>query len=118
MHLSKRGCPTWLLLIFFVVGAVFSTIAFATNLPATKGIESLTAATTLINMVDSLLFKFGARILAGMSILAAGWNLKEQRFAMAIICIFAAIILGTVPMWVKNILAMEGAGGGSVLLGL
>jgi hypothetical protein len=49
--------------------------------------------------------------MAGLAVLGAGWNLKEQRFAMAIICILAAIIIGTVPLWIANIFAM---GGGSI----
>ena len=89
-------------------------IALANSIPD-GSIESITAASTLINMVDSLFFKFGARIMAGLAILAAGWNLKEQRFAMAIVCIFGAIILGTAPMWVANIMAMDSGGGSSVL---
>ncbi|MFK7824485.1 MAG: hypothetical protein AB8G05_10020 [Oligoflexales bacterium] len=49
-----------------------------------------------------------------MAILGAGWNLKEQRFAMAIVCIMGAIIMGTVPMWIKNIFDMSDGGGGSI----
>lgn len=103
-------------LIFWGLGLMLlipSAIALAANqLP--DSIADITAASTLLNLVDSLFFKFGARIMAGLTILAAGWNLKEQRFAMALICIFGAIILGTAPMWVKNIMDMD-AGGGSVI---
>ena len=93
----------------------YATCVIAESIPtlggSASGISKLTAAGTLLRIVDSFLFSFGARIMAGLSILAAGWNLKEQRFAMAIICILAAIVMGTVPMWIKNIFEMDGAGG-------
>ena len=81
------------------------------SLPGSDNFSKLTAAGDLIRIIDSFIFKFGARILAGLSVLAAGWNLKEQRFAMAIVCIFAAILIATVPMWVKNIFDI---GGGTI----
>lgn len=93
---------------------VFATIALGSSpikIPGVDVMDRLTAAGTLLRLVDSFLFVFGARILAGLSVLAAGWNLKEQRFAMAIICIIAAILIGTVPMWIKNIFEI---GGGSL----
>lgn len=83
----------------------------AVSLPGSDNFSKLTAAGDLIRIIDSFIFKFGARILAGLSVLAAGWNLKEQRFAMAIVCIFAAIMIATVPMWVKNIFDI---GGGTI----
>jgi hypothetical protein len=98
---------SWLLLC--------ATIALAETIPtlggSADGISKLTAAGTLLRIVDSFLFSFGARLMAGLAVLGAGWNLKEQRFAMAIICIIAAIMMGTVPMWIKNIFEMDGSGG-------
>lgn len=46
--------------------------------------------------------------MAGLAVLGAGWNLKEQRFGIAVVCIIAAIVIGTAPMWVKNIFDMGG----------
>jgi hypothetical protein len=43
--------------------------------------------------------------------LSAGYNLKEQRFGVAIICIIAAIVLGTAPIWVENIFSIGGGNG-------
>lgn len=86
-------------------------ICGAIRLPGTDITDHLTAAGTLLRVVDSFLFVFGARIMAGLCVLGAGWNLKEQRFAMAIICIIAAIMIGTVPMWIKNIFDI---GGGTI----
>ena len=98
---------SWLLLC--------ATIALAETIPTlggdANGITKLTAAGSLLRIVDSFVFSFGARLMAGLAVLGAGWNLKEQRFAMAIICIFAAIVMGTVPMWIKNIFEMDGSGG-------
>lgn len=85
--------------------------ASSIRLPGTDITDHLTAAGTLLRVVDSFLFVFGARIMAGLCVLAAGWNLKEQRFAMAIICVIAAIMIGTVPMWIKNIFDI---GGGTI----
>lgn len=105
-------------ILCFILSLIFiqSYEILANNLPAdTNGsIKSFTAANQLLGIIDSTIFKFGARILAGLCILGAGWNLKEQRFAMAIVCIFAAIIIGTTPMWIKNIFEMNGTGGGSI----
>jgi hypothetical protein len=43
--------------------------------------------------------------------MSAGWNLKEQRFGIAVLCVVAAIVLGTAPTWVKNIFDIGGGGG-------
>lgn len=98
-----------LLMLFFPYAMAF---AGGFTVPGdANATDKLTAAGTLLHIVDSFLFVFGARIMAGLAVLGAGWNLKEQRFAMAIICILAAIIIGTVPLWIANIFAM---GGGSI----
>lgn len=81
------------------------------RIPGVDVTDRLTAAGTLLRIVDSFVFTFGARLMAGLAVLGAGWNLKEQRFAMAIICVIAAILIGTVPMWVKNIFEI---GGGTI----
>lgn len=84
-----------------------TTFALGENLPGSSQMSKLTAAGDLMKTVDSLIFTIGARLLAGLCVLAGGWNLKEQRFAMAIICLFAAIVIATVPMWVKNLFAIS-----------
>ncbi len=90
---------------------LITSMAFAElKLPGKDLHHQLEAAGTLLRLVDSWVFTFGARLLAGLAVLSAGWNLKEQRFAMAIICVFAAIMIGTVPMWVKNIFEMGNHG--------
>lgn len=98
--------PVW----FYVAGALTTlclvgicTDALASRLPGTDESTRLEAAGTLLRLIDTGLFKWGARVLAGLCIMSSAWSLKEQRFGVAIICIVGAIIFGTAPVWVKNI---------------
>ena len=102
-----------IILVMIVIVACLLTLCSSAHaniprLPGTDAMDQLTAAGTLLRLVDSVLFKFGARLMAGLCVLGAGWNLKEQRFGISILCIVAAIIIGTAPMWVKNIFDMGG----------
>lgn len=83
----------------------------ATRIPGTDASDKLEAAGTLLRVVDSVLFSWGARIFSGICVMSAGWNLKEQRFGIAVLCVVAAIVLGTAPTWVKNIFDIGGGGG-------
>ncbi len=102
---------------FFIVIAVLMVClahssAFAgTKIPGADASDKLEAAGTLLRIVDSVLFSWGARIFAGLCVMSAGWNLKEQRFGIAVLCIVAALVLGTAPTWVKNIFDIGGGGG-------
>lgn len=105
--------------LFLAVGlcliAIFlSESVFAGNIriPGTDSSDKLEAAGTLLRIVDTALFKWGARVFAGLSILSAGWHLKDQRFGLAVISVIGAIVTGTSPMWVRNIFEI---GGGSTL---
>jgi len=93
-----------------LVFALSSQGAFAavTHLPGDDASDKMQAAGTLIKILDTGLFKWGARLFAGICILSAAWSLKEQRFGTAIICVIGAIIFGTAPMWVKNIFEIGG----------
>ena len=94
---------------------VFSAECFAqASLPGSDVSDKLEAAGTLLRLLDTALFKWGARIFAGICIMSAAWSLKEQRFGIAIICIVGALIFGTAPTWVKNIFAI---GGGDTIFG-
>ncbi len=86
--------------------------AAGARLPGTDVSDKLEAAGTLLRIIDTGLFKWGARIFAGICIMSSAWALKEQRFGIAIICIVGAIIFGTAPTWVRNI--FEIGGGDSV----
>jgi hypothetical protein len=85
--------------------------AATTHLPGEDMSDKLQAAGTLLRLIDTGLFKWGARIFAGLCIMSAGWSLKEQRFGIAIICVIGAIVFGTAPMWVKNIFEIGGGNG-------
>jgi ABC-type Fe3+ transport system permease subunit len=91
----------------------FGEVAYAasTKIPGTDASDQLEAAGTLLRIIDTGLFKWGARIFAGICIMSSGWALKEQRFGIAIICVVGAIIFGTAPTWVKNIFEIGGGNG-------
>ena len=115
MGILSKPVPNRLALALICLSTLFiSAISLANNLPGQGSIADFTAAQTLLHIVDSVLFNYGAKLAAGLCILAAGWNLKEQRFNMAVICVIAAIIIGTTPMWIKNIFEMQSSGGGSI----
>lgn len=103
------GIVLWLI---FSSGDLWSAIP---RLPGSDQTDKLEAAGTLLRIVDSFLFTWGARVFAGICVLTAGWSLKEQNFGVAAICIIAAIVIGTAPIWVKNIFEM---GGGSLFSGI
>jgi hypothetical protein len=81
------------------------------SLPGSDESGQLEAAGTLIRIIDTGLFKWMARIMAGLCILSSGWALKEQRFGVAVICIVGAILFGTAPTWVANIFEIGGGDG-------
>lgn len=88
------------------------------RLPGTDQSDKLQAAGTLLRIIDSALFSWGARLFAGLLILNAGISLKNQAFGLAFISIIGAIIIGTAPMWVKNIFDMGGGTLFSMISGL
>lgn len=89
--------------VFYLLG---SEVFAGSHLPGEDASDKLEAAGTLLRLLDTGLFKWGARIFAGLCIFAAAYSLKEQRFGVCVICIIAAIIFGTAPTWVKNIFNM------------
>ncbi len=100
------------LVMVAVVGLVlmYSDIALADvgNLPGRDESAKLEAAGTLLRLIDTGLFKWGARLFAGLCIMSAAWALKEQRFGMAVICVIGAVVFGTAPTWVKNVFSISG----------
>lgn len=111
---NPRKREEWFLLILIaamVLWLAHAQALGATRIPGADASDKLEAAGTLLRIVDSVLFSWGARIFAGLCVMSAGWNLKEQRFGIAILCIVAAIVLGTAPTWVKNIFDIGGGGG-------
>lgn len=114
----EKWIPKWWdwqafgLLAVVVVGLMlmFADIALADigNLPGRDESAKLEAAGTLLRLIDTGLFKWGARLFAGLCIMSAAWALKEQRFGMAVICVIGAVIFGTAPTWVKNVFSISG----------
>ncbi len=114
----EKWIPKWWdwqvfgLLAVAVVGLMlmFADIALANigNLPGRDESAKLEAAGTLLRLIDTGLFKWGARLFAGLCIMSAAWALKEQRFGMAVICVIGAVIFGTAPTWVKNVFSISG----------
>lgn len=95
-------------LLYFAFSKLEFGFAAAGRLPGEDVSNQLEAAGTLLRVVDTALFAWGARLFAGMAILSAGWALKEQRFGVAAICCLAAVLIGTAPTWVKNIFEIGG----------
>ena len=99
--------PLILMAIYFIF---LGELSAQVNLPGTDPSTQLDSAGSLLKLVDTALFTWGARLLAGLCILSAGWSLKEQRFGIAFLCILAAVVIGTAPMWVTNIFSIGGGG--------
>ena len=72
------------------------------RIPGQDESQKLESAGVLLRIADTFIFSWGARIFAGVCILSAGWSLKEQRYASALICVVAAIVIATAPTWIKN----------------
>ncbi len=116
--LGKTDTPKsrfWIYLLM-LLGCIVTVLLFYSwplfaeggRLPGVDASDKLEAAGTLLRLVDTGLFKWGARIFAGLCIMSSGWALKEQRFGIAVICIIGAIMFGTAPSLVKNIFSISG----------
>ena len=98
----------------FILSLLFSVISlegFAqiVTLPSGTGdVDNLDAAFSLIAITDSLIFKYGARILAGVAILSGAIALKNSNFGQAGLMIAAAIVIATSPTWVENLFKIGG----------
>ena len=97
----------WLLLIGGLVLLTHGAFAQGT-LPGSDASDKLEAAGTLLRLVDTALFKWSARVFAGVCMFSAAWSLKEQRIGIAVICIVGAVIFATAPAWVRNLFAISG----------
>ena len=109
----REGGPNFWIWILVTLGLMAISLWFISpevfaqaQLPGSDASDKLEAAGTLLRLLDTALFKWGARIFAGICIMSAAWSLKEQRFGVAIICIVGALIFGTAPIWVKNIFSI------------
>ena len=94
------------ILAFVLVGILLSmpqALAAGTHLPGDDVSDKLEAAGTLLKLIDTGIFKWGAKVFAGLLVMSGGWALKEQRFGIAAICVAGAVVIGTTPKWVRNI---------------
>lgn len=91
------------------LGALFVPEVWAQRLPGSDVSDKMEAAGTVLRLLDTALFQWGAKIFAGLCVMSAGWALKEQRFGVAVISIIGAIMFGTATTWVKNIFDMSSA---------
>lgn len=98
-----------ILLTIFIFTYAFPALADGTRLPGEDASAKMESAGTLLRFVDTGIFKWAARVLAGLCIFGAGWNLKEMRFGPAFISMIAALLFGTAPTWVKNIFTIGGS---------
>lgn len=118
--LSKKSHLNLWLISVYTLGAVLflfllllllSHLSFAdaTMLPGDDMSSKMESAGTLLRFVDTGLFKWGARVFAGLCIFGTAWNLKEGRYGPALISLISAILFGTAPMWVRNIFSASGS---------
>lgn len=96
-----------LFLLFIMIFLGTESYAQGARLPGEDASAKLEAAGTLLRLIDTALFKWGARILAGLSLMSGAWALKEQRFGVAVICMIGAMLFGTAPAWVKNLFSIS-----------
>ena len=108
---SSRGIFIALLLLVLLVVAFHAHPVFAdgTTLPGEDASSKMESAGTLLRFIDTGIFKWAARLLAGICLFGAGWSLKEGRYGPAFISVISAILFGTAPSWVKNIFALGGS---------
>jgi hypothetical protein len=116
-YMGKTNGPDkwfWYTFLFFlalvIVGLFFeSGVAFAQiSLPGEDQSDKLDAMGTVLRIVDTGLFKWMSRIMAGLCIMSSAWCLKEQAFGRAVICIIGALMFGLAPQFVKQLFDIGG----------
>ena len=97
-----RGPDFWVWIIGLAILLVCAVSLFPNGalaqaqLPGTDASDKLEAAGTLLRIIDTALFKWAARVFAGLCLLSTAWSLKEQRIgiAMAFIMVFVSELAG------------------------
>lgn len=97
------------LLLLVLMAQAHPVFAGTTTLPGDDASSQMESAGTLLKFIDTGVFKWGARLFAGLCIFGSAWNLKEGRYGSAFISVLAAVLFGTAPSWVKNIFAVGGS---------
>jgi hypothetical protein len=95
--------------LFLLAIRVHPALADTTTLPGIDASSQMEGAGTLLRFIDTAIFKWGSRLLAGLCVCGAGWSLKEGRYGPAVVSVISAFMIGTAPTWVKNIFAVGGS---------
>jgi uncharacterized protein YjeT (DUF2065 family) len=110
-QINKEELKGLLLIVLGLCVLFFLPEAYGAKLPGSDESSKLEAAGTLLRILDTALFVWGSRLMAGAAILGGAWNLKEQRYGMAFVSVISGILIATAPKWVKNLFDI---GGGSI----
>ena len=73
--------------------------------------NKLVSVGAMLRVIDTAVFIWGTRILCGVSIIGAGWAMKQQRMGTAGICLSAAVVCAFVPWIVRNLFEIGGSEG-------
>ena len=110
-NLTKREIWGLFLILLGLTALLLLPEAHGAKLPGSDESSKLEAAGTLLRILDTALFVWGSRLMAGAAILGGAWNLKEQRYGMAFVSVISGVLIATAPKWVKNLFDI---GGGSI----
>ena len=102
-------CICHLFFMFSLIWSLRWSSAWAVQLPGDDVSGQMVGAGKLLRLIDTGLFNWGSKLLAGLCIFSGGWHLKEMRIGAAVITIIAAFLIGTAPMWVRDIFNTAGA---------
>jgi hypothetical protein len=118
LNMNKKKPPSGIWFMCFLI-AFFSLLqvcdAYGARIPGEDVSDKMEAAGSLLKLTDTLLFNWVTKILSGVCLLTGSLALKDQRFPIFIMCVLAALLLGTISLWVKNIWSV---GGGSTLFSM
>ena len=90
--------PSGFWFLVFIIGALclFQVCdAYGGRIPGEDVSDKMEAAGSLLKLTDTLLFNWVTKLLSGICILTGALALKDQRFPIFIMCIIAALLLGT-----------------------
>jgi len=111
----KPNWNKWMNLAFFFLGIIvfvlcaYQDLALAgVQLPGSDVSGQLEAMGDLIRILDTALFKWASRLIAGLLLLTAGMALKNQQFGSCMLCVVGAFIVSTIPKWVRNLFLIGG----------
>ena len=83
------------------------------RLPGDDVSDKMAASGTMLKLIDTWVFIWGSKIIAGFFFLGSLWSFKEQRIGHGVICLSCAAACAFTPALVRNL--FESAGGRGVL---